>query len=290
MRILILGSNGLLGNTITTYFLGKKNYETFGIVRNSSKLFSFKKNFLNKFLIVHNILDFKDLELKIKSIKPNVIINCIGVTNKNTSKNSKLLESYININSLFPHRLYGICSKFNIRLIQLSSDCVFSGKRGFYNEMDSPEPIDIYGRSKLLGEINNENCITIRKSVIGHELNSKKGLLEWFLAQKNKVEGYKKAIFSGLTVQELARVIDFYIIPNRNLKGIFHISRELISKYDLLEMIADVYKKSIEIVPNELISIDRSLNSSCFNNITGYKTKAWPDLIKSMHEFYLLHQ
>ena len=194
-------------------------------------------------------------------------------------------ERCININSLFPHKLYEICSTRKIRLIHLSSDCVFSGEKGFYSEEDNPDPKDIYGRSKLLGELNFENCITLRKSVIGHELISKNGLLDWFLDQNDQVQGYKNAFFSGLTVLELARIIDMFIIPKENLQGIFHVAGNIISKHDLLKIISLEYQKSINIIPNELIKIDRSLNSNYFNNMTGYKSNSWQSLIKSMREF-----
>ena len=135
-----------------------------------------------------------------------------------------------------------------------------------------------------------ENTITIRKSVIGHELITKKGLLEWFLSQNNSVQGYKNAIFSGITVLELAKLIDKYLIPRDDLKGILNIAGELISKFDLLKIIANVYEKKIDIIPNELIKIDRSLNGSQFNKLTGYKVKSWPKLIKDMYDFQLLNK
>ena len=140
----------------------------------------------------------------------------------------------------------------------------------------------------MLGELNYENTLTIRKSVIGHELASKKGLLEWFLAQNNYVQGYKNVIFSGITVLELARLIDTYIIPRSDLKGILNISGQSISKFDLLKILANVYNKSIEIIPNESMNINRTLNGSQFNKLTGYRISSWSSLIKSMYEFNLL--
>ncbi len=290
MKLLILGSNGLLGNTLTKYFFEKSNYETYGFLKDSSKLKFFKKKYINRLIIIQNILNTTDLRRNIKALMPDVIINCIGQTNKIRGKNLDNIENYININSLFPFRLKEICEEIQSRLIHFSSDCVFSGEKGFYSERDNPDPIDLYGKSKLLGEIDDENIITIRKSVIGHELDSRKGLLEWFLNQEGSVEGYKEAIFSGLTVLELARIIDMYILPNKNLKGIIHISGEPISKYDLLKIIANQYNKHNEIVPNKEIKINRSLNSEYFRNLTGYRSNSWPLLVKSMEEFNLLNQ
>ena len=288
--MLILGSTGLLGNTLTKYFLLKEDYDVFGTIRDYSKLEFFKKKYHKNFLIIKNILDYDEIKKVLKNIKPDILINCLGITNKETLLNPNQIENCICINSLFPHKLQGICSELGTRLIHLSSDCIFSGKKGFYTENDIPDPPDIYGKSKLLGELNYENTLTIRKSVIGHELESSKGLLEWFLAQKNFVYGYKNVIFSGITVLELAKVIDEYILPRSDLKGVLNLAGESISKFDLLKIIADIYKKSVEIIPNEAIKINRTLNGSQFNNLTGYKMKSWSSLIKSMHEFYLLNK
>ena len=290
MKLLILGSNGLLGNTITKYFLDRPDFSTFSILRNKSKLIYFKEKYHKNFLLIDNILDYDQTEKNIKSLSPDIIINCLGMTNKNHIINANNYEEFITVNSLFPYRLQRTCTELGARLIHFSTDCIFSGKKGFYNENDIPDPPDIYGRSKLLGELDFENTITIRKSVIGHELITKKGLLEWFLSQNNSVQGYKNAIFSGITVLELAKLIDKYLIPRDDLKGILNIAGELISKFDLLKIIANVYEKKIDIIPNELIKIDRSLNGSQFNKLTGYKVKSWPKLIKDMYDFQLLNK
>ena len=290
MKLLILGANGLLGNTLTKYFFEKNNYETYGFLRDSSKLKFFKRKHISRLIIIQDVLNIYDLRRKIKKLMPDVIINCIGQTNKIRGENLNNIEKYINLNSLFPFRLKEICGEIKSRLIHFSSDCVFSGEKGFYSEKDNPDPTDIYGKSKLLGELDYENIITIRKSVIGHELDSKKGLLEWFLNYEGIVEGYKEAIFSGLTVLELARIIDMYILPNKDIKGIIHLSGDPISKYNLLKIIANQYNKIIKIEPNEDIKIDRSLNSDNFKNLTGYKSEPWSLLVKSMEEFNLLNQ
>ena len=290
MKILILGSNGLLGNTITKYFLQKEDIQTYASIRDYSKLELFNNKYHKNFLIINDVLDFGETKKTLKKIKPDILINCLGITNKENLLKPSQIENCISINSLFPHMLQRICSELGTRIIHFSSDCIFSGRKGFYSENDIPDPPDIYGKSKLLGELNYENTLTIRKSVIGHELVSKKGLLEWFLAQKHFVHGYKNVIFSGLTVLELARVIDNYVLPRRDLKGILNLAGESISKFDLLKIIADIYKKSAQIIPNEKIQINRTLNGSQFNNLTGYKMKSWPSLIKSMYEFNLLNK
>ena len=290
MKLIIFGCNGLIGNTLTKYFLSKGNHETLGIVRNYEKISYFKPKLHPNFLIINNIFDFNKLENEIRNFGPDVVINCLGLTNKLKVRNVDIVEKYIQINSLFPHQLYKICANHGIRLIQLSTDCVFSGKKGFYNESDNPDPVDIYGKSKLLGELNYHNSLTIRKSVIGHEFFSKNGLLEWFLNKNENVEGYRNAIFSGLTCLELADIINLYILPRRDLKGILHISGQPVSKHDLLKQIAREYNKNIKIIPNDTIKIDRSMDASNFNKLSGYKPKLWSDLIKSMREFNLSTQ
>ena len=287
MRILILGSTGLLGYTFTRYFFDREFFDTFAIVRNYSKIKYFNEKHHEKFVHINNILDYEETEKIIKNIKPDVLINCLGITNKKIS-NSNQSEEFIRINSLLPYRLQKICTVLGSRLIHFSTDCIFSGNKGFYSENDIPDPIDLYGRSKLLGELDFENTLTIRKSVIGHELISKNGLLEWFLSQNKYVEGYKNVKFSGTTVLELAILIEKYVIPRSDLRGILNISGESITKFDLLKIIADIYHKKIDIIPNELIKLDRSLDYSQFSKLTGYYSKPWPLLIKAMKEFEFL--
>ena len=287
MKILILGSTGLLGNTLTKYFLDREYFQTFASIRDYSKIKFFNKKYHEKFVYINNILDKRETEKIIKNIKPDVLINCLGLTNKKIF-NSNQSEDFISINSLLPYRLQKICEDLGSRLIHFSTDCIFSGDKGFYSEKEIPDPPDIYGKSKLLGELDFENTLTIRKSVIGHELISRNGLLEWFLYQNKFVEGYKNVIFSGTTVLELAILIEKYIIPRSELKGIINITGESISKFDLLKIIADIYNKKIDIIPNELIKLDRSLDGSQFTKLTGYHPKPWPSLIKDMKEFELL--
>ena len=290
MKLLILGANGLVGNTIAKYFFERTAYQTIAIIRDYSKIKLFNEKYHPNFSVINNILDFDETKKKLQYLRPDILINCLGITNKQNLVNSNQIENIININSVLPHRLQRICSDLDARLIHLSTDCIFSGNKGFYTENDIPDPIDPYGRTKLLGELDFENTLTIRKSVIGHELVNRKGLLEWFLNQNGSIQGYKNVIFSGLTVLELAKLIDKYIFPRSDLKGILNISGESISKFDLLKIISDIYNKSIEIIPNESIKINRTLNSSKFNKLTGYKPNSWPVLIKSMYEFNLLNK
>jgi len=283
-KVLILGATGLLGSTILKYFSTKSDFECFGTIRKSSdkkKLRHIKNIKLYK-------IDFdkpRNLRKVFKMIKPNLIINCVGVVKQvlNNNANSEIIK----INSFLPHYLSELANENNkIRFVHFSTDCVFSGLKGNYLEDDITDAKDIYGISKMLGEVNYPNSITLRTSIIGHELNTKYSLLNWFLFQKKSIKGYKNAIFSGLTAPEIARVLIKYVVPNRKLKGIYHLSGKPISKYDLLYIIKKIYKKEIKIMPDIKTKINRSLNSRLFKKVTGYKPPTWNKLIQEMHDFY----
>lgn len=283
-RLLILGSTGLLGSSILKYFSTKSNYVCFGSIRKNSD----KK----KLKYIHNVklykIDFnknKEIRKTFNLIKPNLIINCIGVVKQVLNEN--INSEIIRVNSFLPHYLSELAKESNkIRFIHFSTDCVFSGTKGNYSENDVTDAKDIYGVSKMLGEVNYPNTLTLRTSLIGHEIKTKHSLLDWFLSQKKSIKGFKKAIFSGLTAPEIARVLDSYIIPKRKIKGIYHLSGNAISKYDLLHIIKKIYKKKIKITPDTKTKIDRSLNSNLFQKATGYKPPTWGKLIQEMYKFY----
>jgi dTDP-4-dehydrorhamnose reductase len=154
-----------------------------------------------------------------------------------------------------------------------------------YREQDVSDAQDLYGRSKYLGEADYPNAVTLRTSIIGHELSSANGLVGWFLAQQGSIKGFRRAIFSGLPTVELARVIRDHVIPNPELHGLYHVSAEPISKFDLLKLIAKAYGKTIDIKPDDNLVIDRSLNSSRFFEATGYNSPPWVQLVQSMRDF-----
>lgn len=284
IRLLILGSTGLLGSTILKYFSTKSDYECFGAIRKN--LDKKKLKYINNSKLYK--IDFSksnDIKKAINSIKPHLIINCIGIVKQTLNNNT--ISEIIRVNSFLPHYLSELANENNkIRFIHFSTDCVFSGTKGNYSENDITDAKDIYGNSKLLGEVNSSNTLTLRTSIIGHELETKYSLLEWFLSQKKSIKGYKKTIFSGLTTLEISRVLREYIIPNKKIKGIYHLSGRPISKYDLLKIIKKTYKKKVKIMPDTKIKINRSLNSNLFQKATGYKPSTWNKLIQEMHDFY----
>lgn len=235
-------------------------------------------------ILIHGVTVEKEGSLidALKLCSPEIVVNCVGLV-KQAIKGGDPLEA-IPLNSLFPHRLAKMCELLNARLIHISTDCVFSGFKGNYAEHDIPDAVDVYGRSKLLGEVDSPGAITLRTSIIGHELYGARSLIDWFLSQQGSVRGYSKAIFSGLPTCELARVICDYVIPNPSLHGIYHVAATPITKYELLELVRREYGKNILITPDESIEIDRSLNSSRFTMASGYVAPSWKNLIESMHK------
>jgi dTDP-4-dehydrorhamnose reductase len=283
IKILILGSTGLLGSALLKYFSKKNNFKCYGGIRKKSDTIKLK-NIKNIKLYKINYKKKRDIIKVFNQIKPDLIVNCIGVIKQLVQK--KKVSEILRVNSVLPHYFAQIVNlQKKIRLIHFSTDCVFSGTKGKYRETDLPDAQDIYGRSKLLGELSYPNTLTLRTSVIGHELQTKYSLLNWFLDQKKSVKGYKNAIFSGLTSLEIAKVLDKFIIPNKNLEGLYHLSGKKISKYDLLNLIKKVYKKDIKININKNVKINRSLNSNSLQQITGYKPSGWNKIIKEMFEF-----
>ena len=167
----------------------------------------------------------------------------------------------------------------------MSTDCVFAGDKGGYRESDPSDAKDLYGRSKYLGEVSYPHTITLRTSIIGHELQSANGLIEWFLSQQEKCSGYTRAVFSGVPTVVLAKIIRDVVIPRPELHGVYHVAGHPISKYDLLKLVAQVYGKSIDIVPDDQVVIDRTLNSERFQKATGYSVPEWGKMIELMYKY-----
>lgn len=280
--IFILGSSGMLGNTLLRYFNSLDQYKVMGSIRGinpPAKLSISRKLLLNNL----DVEDDKNLFNILSKYQPKIVINCVGVV-KQLSFSKDPVKS-IFINSLLPHKLSDICKSVGSRLIQISTDCVFSGKKGMYSELDDADAQDLYGKTKFLGEVVSSNDITLRTSIIGHELETSHSLLEWFLSQEHEVKGFRKAIFSGLPTVELARIIHEFIIPNKNLKGLYHVSADPIDKFALLNLISEIYSKKIKVTPDDKLIIDRSLSSKKFRQETGFVPLSWENMIHEMHKF-----
>ncbi|CAK6514739.1 dTDP-4-dehydrorhamnose reductase family protein [Rickettsia helvetica] len=283
MKILILGVTGMLGNSICRFLSSDKKFDIFATARNNSARSYFSKDLSDKLITNVDVENHDSLVEVFNKTKPDIVINCIGLVKQLTDANDPLKA--LPINSLLPHRLANLCKLTNSRLIHISTDCVFSGKKGNYKESDFPDCYDLYGRSKFLGEVDYPHAITLRTSIIGHELAGNRSLINWFLSAEGHVKGFEKAIYSGFPTVELARIIRDFVLPNKELHGLYHIASKPINKLELLKLVAEIYNKEIDIIPSDELVIDRSLDATSFNEVTGYAPPEWRELVKRMCEF-----
>ena len=289
-RILILGGTGMLGHTLLRYFSSCPGYDVRATARSLGGLEKhFPQDLLGRFYEDSvNANHFDSIIRALASVQPHVVINCIGIIKQLPVSNDPLTA--ITINAQLPHRISLISRTAGARMIHISTDCVFDGKKGQYRETDPSNAEDLYGRTKFLGEVDYPHCVTLRTSIIGHELKGGHGLVEWFLAQTGKVQGFRKTIYSGFPTIELARIIHDFVIPQPQLAGVYHVSSEPISKYDLLNSVAKHYSKTIEIEPFDDLVQDRSLDSTRFRQATGYHPPSWEELIEKMHGDFLANR
>lgn len=283
LKILILGTTGMLGHTLLKKLSERDNLDVYATCRSRNGLSQwFQQEIVDRIYSPVDANKFNSVRRILVEIKPDVVINCIGVIKQLAEAKDPL--QCIEINALFPHRLAQACKSVGARLIHISTDCVFSGKKGMYLESDLPDCDDLYGRTKLLGEVDYPHTVTLRTSIIGHELHGGVSLIDWFLGQKERARGFTKAIYSGFPTVEMARIIAEIVIPHHELSGLHHVSSEPISKFDLLCLVRDIYGKTIEIEPFDDFVCDRSLDSSRFRAATGYVPPPWPELVAHMYE------
>lgn len=279
-KILILGAAGMLGNAAYRLFAASPGFEVIGTIRGRAPA-ELEQSATARLLEGVNATDQDGLVRVFGEARPDLVINCIGVVKQLSAAKDPLVS--ITLNALLPHRLAELCAAAGARLVHVSTDCVFDGRKGNYKETDPSNAEDLYGKSKFLGEVDYPNAITLRTSIIGHELNSAHSLVDWFLSQAGPmVKGYRKAIYSGLPTVELARVIRDVVIPHPELHGLWHVAAEKIDKFELLKLVAREYGKTIDILPDDAVSIDRSMDGSRFQAATGYVAPAWPELIARM--------
>lgn len=282
MRILILGGSGMLGHRLWINL--RKQHEVWVTVRGDGSEFPNVAEFPREYIRpMVDALNFDQVVRSFASIQPDLVINCIGLIKQMGHLARDPLFS-ISLNAMLPHRISMVCRTAKIRMIHISTDCVFNGKKGNYVESDPSDAEDLYGRTKFLGEVSYPHCITLRTSIIGMEIKNRLGLIEWFLSQQGPIHGYRKAIYTGFTTDELSRIIADYVIPNPNLHGVIHVSSDKISKYDLLMLAKKAFKKDIEIIPDDDFFCDRSLDSTHFRQLTGYRPPAWEDMIQELAE------
>lgn len=287
MKILIFGGSGMLGHRLWINL--SQHHETWVTVRGDGSEIPDHPEFPRKHIRPYvDARTFDEVTRALASIQPDLLINCIGLI-KQMAYFAKDPIYSISLNALLPHRISLICRTAGIRMIHISTDCVFSGKKGQYIESDQSDAEDLYGRTKFLGEVAYPHTITIRTSIIGRELKTRLGLIEWFLAQRGTIRGYKRAVYTGFTTDELARIILDKVIPNPELSGVYHVSGDPISKYDLLMLAREAYGRDLVILPDEDYICDRSLDSTRFRQATGYIPPKWPDMMNELAGNSLLY-
>ncbi len=284
MRVLILGGDGMLGHQLLLS-LGprhdvrvtlRQDWEAYA----GQALFSQREAYFG--------VDARDgtrlLEV-VGDFMPQAIINCVGIVKQRAQAKSSIPS--LEINALLPHRLALVAKAAGCRLVHLSTDCVFSGRDGGYTEEHVADAEDLYGRTKLLGEVSGPGCITLRTSIIGRELKQKTGLIEWFLAQEGRsVQGFRGAIYSGFTTQEMARIIEKLLVQHPAAHGLYHVSSAPISKYELLMKLKAALSLNITIEPQDEFRCDRSLDSARFRNQFGYQPPSWDEMIEELSDAF----
>ncbi len=280
MKILVLGSSGMIGSTMFRILAQQSTWQVFGSIR--AKIFQGLPP--GPIVTGIDLTNHDHLEHLFSQTHPDVVVNCAGITKHLPEGGDPILA--LTMNALLPHRLSRLCEIANARLIHVSTDCIFSGHIGNYKEQDVADASDLYGKTKALGELKDGNNLTLRTSTIGHENGTCFGLVEWFLSQA-KCKGFRNAIFSGLPSVEFARVVRDIVIPNSSLTGLYHVGASPIDKLSLLQIIARIYQKDIAISIDETFHINRSLNTDKFATATGYRALAWPKLIETMYRDYI---
>ena len=286
MRVLIFGAGGMLGHKLMQV-LGK-SHDVFGTARGDLKRlepFTPRENLIEGVTVE----DPDSIRGALESVRPDLVVNAIGIIKQ--LPDSKNVIATLSVNSIFPHRLAEFGGEMGFRLIAVSTDCVFSGSRGNYTEQDLPDATDLYGKSKNLGEVTGTNCLTLRTSIIGHELGSAHSLVDWFLSNRGgKVKGYANAIYSGFPTIVFAAIIDNLIRDYPQLSGLYHVSSDPINKFDLLKLVNAAYGSGITIDRDEDFRIDRSLDSTRFRQETGFSPDSWKEMIGIMAEDAKIYQ
>ncbi len=284
MKILVFGASGMIGHQMW-YKLNKEfPGHVYGTVRQSLNHYEQFKIFDSKYLIPNlDATDFAKVLQVLDQVKPDVVLNCIGITLRKPE--AKNLELCTEVNSLFPQRLDKWAAQHQKRLIHFSTDCVFAGSDGMYSETSIPDAQDIYGKTKFLGEVSGSHSLTLRCPIIGREIEGKTELVEWFLKQKNnKIKGYANAIYSGITSAEMARQIILIIRKFSNLTGLYQISAAPISKYELLQLLNQISGLGVTIDKDEGYSTNKSLDSKKYRQVTGYVPPLWSAMLTEMME------
>jgi len=284
MRLVILGGTGMLGHTLRER-LSRHFPDICTTIRKGIEDYGDDRLFGSDRVIDHiDVMDFRMLQGALRVIKPDVILNCIGITKRREEPQNPIPS--IILNAMLPHKLAKLAVDLKARLIHFSTDCVFDGKTGHYSDDAPTNATDLYGRTKALGEVTGHKVLTLRSSFIGKEIREGTELLEWFLSQTKAVRGFKNAIYTGLTTLELCRVIEKLLLDYPEASGLYNVSSEPINKFDLLRLIGEKMRRSVEIIPDESFHCDRSLDSDRFRRDFGYTPPTWTEMVEELSQEY----
>jgi dTDP-4-dehydrorhamnose reductase len=278
MRTLIFGGTGMLGHRLAIDL--RKAHDVTATVQDTDPGLVKISHILPIKIIPGIDVRSCDIADLLSRVSPDVVINCTGILHHHKEA-IRDPASMLSVNATFPGVLATACARMKIRVIHFSTDCVFSGVRGGYSEADIPDARDLYGQTKRIGEIEGRH-LTLRTSFVGREIRHHYNLLEWFLRQNQPIPGYTDAYFSGVTTNEISKILLKFVLPNDGLKGLYHIAGPRISKNDLLLLVRDVFKKNVEIVADGQLRIDRSLNGSRFERATGYQSPDWRTMLEQV--------
>jgi dTDP-4-dehydrorhamnose reductase len=280
VRVLVLGATGMLGHKLWQVL--RERFDTWATARAGYSECACRGLFdANRFVGGVDAFDFDSVLRAFAAVHPDVVINGIGIIKQVPAARDAMAS--LSVNSLFPHRLAALCQAGDARLIHISTDCVFSGRRGMYTEADVSDAEDLYGRTKFLGEVAGSGCLTLRTSIIGRELRTSFGLVEWFLAQaEGQVRGYTRALYSGFTTLALAKMMADVIEHHPQLSGVYQVSSDPISKYELLELLRTAFDLKVVIEPYPDVLVDRTLDRSRFSAVTGFSPPGWQEMVREM--------
>ena len=278
MRILVVGGDGMLGHQLVESWSDR--HEVWVTLRKDAPARAPRE----RALFGVDVRRLGDVVDAVAAVRPEAVINAVGIVKQRPT--AKEYVPSIEVNALFPHQLARVSAAAGARMVHLSTDCVFSGDKGGYVESDRPDPVDLYGRSKLLGEVSEaSNCLTLRTSIIGLELGNRGGLVEWFLAQRGRIMGFRRAIYSGLTTIEMARAIEHFLTRDTGLSGVWHLSATPVDKFTLLtRLLARLGARDVEIAPDDAFTCDRSLDSTRLQGRTAYRVPDWDRMLDELAE------
>jgi dTDP-4-dehydrorhamnose reductase len=281
-RVLILGGTGMLGHKLYQVF--GRSFDSWATVRAIPRA-AVDSGIFDPSRLISGVdaLEGDSVVGAIEKVRPDVVVNAMGVVKQSSVIDDPIAT--VTVNALLPHQLAAACRASGVRLVHISTDCVFSGRKGMYTEADPADADDFYGRSKLLGEVTSPGCLTVRTSLIGRELATRRGLVAWLLGNQGRtVKGYTQAIFSGFPTLIFAEILAECISRHPALSGLHHISSDPINKFDLLCLVRDAYRIAVEIEPSVDVCVDRSLDSSRFRSATGFEPLSWPQMVARMAE------